>query len=119
MAVWLQVHGESRWPVSQLCLLAFPAQPWVCSPGFRHTLGLSAPHCALVGVSLLLAFLLGKIRSTGWQSRSWLPPPSPPPQHPSLSPCFLCALYLQESLFSSLEGNKSLPTVDVWQVGRA
>ena len=46
LAVWLQVRGESRWPVSQLCLCAVQAQPWVRSPGFRHTLGSSAPLCS-------------------------------------------------------------------------
>lgn len=34
--------GESQQPVSQLCLLAVQAQPQVCSPGSRHTRGLSA-----------------------------------------------------------------------------
>lgn len=44
VAVWPQVHGESRQPVSQLCLPALPAQPRVCSPGPRHTLA-----CLLCG----------------------------------------------------------------------
>lgn len=54
MAVWPQVHGESRRPVSQLCLPTLPAQPRVCSPGFRHTLGLSAPSGSLLAALLLL-----------------------------------------------------------------
>lgn len=72
LAVWLQVRGESRWPVSQLCLCAVQAQPWVCSPGFRHTLGSSAPLCSARSPCCQL-LLSGKIGSTGWFSGSWLP----------------------------------------------
>lgn len=68
MAVWPQVHGESRQPVSQLCLPALPAQPWVCSPGFRHTLGF------VCSASLPAAIP----QKGGGGPGSWLPPPTPP-----------------------------------------
>lgn len=63
MAVWPQVQGESHWPVSQLCLLAVLAQPQVCSPGCRHTPGLSAP--AVLCLALLLPTPPGKDQSGG------------------------------------------------------
>ena len=55
LAVWLQVHGESRWPVSQLCLCAVQAQPWVCSPARLR-------HSVLCAESLLPAFTLREDR---------------------------------------------------------
>lgn len=76
MAVWPQVHGESRQPGSQLCLPALPpAQPRVCLLGFRHTLRLSA-------ACLLPALLLcgGEVGVLGPGSWVLAPQPPPPPQ---------------------------------------
>lgn len=87
MAVWLQVHGESRWPVSQLCLLAVRAQPWVCSPGFRHTLGL----CALCSAWSLPAAGLFSLGRSGPQGGGRVPAPTASPAA-SLSPAMLSAL---------------------------
>lgn len=109
LAVWLQVHGESRWPVSQLCLLAVRAQPWVCSPGFRHTLGLSAPRCALLGVSLLLAFSLWEDQTHRVAFRVLAPALHPNP----------CSIPLFLRVFSALCTFREVWPVAVWQVRRA
>lgn len=96
MAVWPQVHGESRQPGSQLCLPALPpARPRVCLLGFRHTLRLSA--------ACLLPALLPVWRGGGGLG-SWLLAPHPPPP-------------LQAARHSAPLGN-SLSSVGVWGARR-
>lgn len=78
MAVWPQVHGESWRPVSQLCLPALPAQPRVCAPGFRHTLGSSARRGSLLPALLFLG--RSEPQRGGGGPRSWPAAPQPHPR---------------------------------------